>query len=236
MARVVDAPTGSILAIAAHPDDIESWCGGTLALAAGRGATVRLLLATSGDKGSSDPLARPGDVARGREAETREAARRLGLAAVEFLRHPDGELEDTRAFRGELVAWLRRWRPEAVFTFDPERPVPPYLAHRDHRVVGRATLDAVYPAARDPLSFPEHRLLGLSPHNVRSVWLFASDTADRYVDISTSIDQKIDARLAHVSQTVDPDALRDGWRSRFAAVGAEAGLPFAEAFTCLDID
>ena len=236
MVTIVDAPTESVLAIAAHPDDIESWCGGTLALAAERGATVRQLLATSGDKGSADPLARPGEVARRRETETRAAADRLGVAEVAFLRHPDGELEDTRSFRGELVAWLRSWRPDAVFTFDPEHPLPPWLAHRDHRIVGRATLDAVYPAARDPLSFPEQRADGLAPHRVGSVWLFASAAADHYVDISATIDRKIDARIAHASQTVDPEALRIAWRERFAATGREAGLPFAEAFTRLTLD
>src|SRR5689334_10289494 len=154
------------MAIAAHPDDIESWCAGTLARAIDAGATVRLLLVTSGEKGSGDPQALPAEVAARREAEALRAAEILGIADVAFLRHGDGEVEDTRALRGELVAWIRRWRPRAVFTFDPEHPYPPYISHRDHRVVGRIALDAIYPAARDPLNFPEQVREGLQPHKV----------------------------------------------------------------------
>ncbi len=115
----------SIMVVAAHPDDIESWCAGTLARAIDAGATVRLLLVTSGDKGSSDPADTAATVAACREAEALEADRRLGLAEIAFLRHPDGEVEDTRALRADLVALVRRWRPDALFTHDPERPWPP---------------------------------------------------------------------------------------------------------------
>ncbi len=101
----LEPPAGAaVMAIAAHPDDIESWCAGTLARAIDGGATARLLLVTSGDKGSADPADTAATVAARREAEAREAARRLGLADVAFLRHPDGEVEDSRLLRRELVA------------------------------------------------------------------------------------------------------------------------------------
>ena len=127
MPQVIARPPASarILAIAAHPDDIESWCAGTLACACDAGSQVRLLLVTSGDKGSPDPDASPHDVAAQREAETRAAAATLGIAGVRFLRYPDGEMEDTRPLRRDLVTWIRRWRPEIVFTHDPEHPLPP---------------------------------------------------------------------------------------------------------------
>jgi len=225
-----------IMAIAAHPDDIESWCGGTLARAIDAGATVRLLLVTSGDKGSSDPDADPRAIAATREAEATEAANRLGIAEVAFLRHLDGEVENTHALRGELATWIRRWRPEVLFTHDPEHPDPPYLFHRDHRAAGRAALDVVYPLARDPLSFPEHRAADLLPHAVREVWLFASAPATAYVDIGAGFERKIAARLAHASQTPDPAALPTSWRARAATLGAPVGLPLAERFTILRID
>lgn len=234
--QIVEPPTGPILAVAAHPDDIESWCGGTLARAIAGGAEARLLLVTSGDKGSADPHAEPAAVARMREAEAQEAGRRLGLCEVGFLWYRDGQVENTHQLRGEIVAALRRWRPATVFTHDPEHPEPPYLAHRDHRVVGRAVLDAIYPLARDPLMFPEHRAQGLGPHRVQRVWLFASAIADTAVDISHGFDQKIAARLAHVSQTPDAAALPVAWRERASRVGDLAGLSMAEAFTVLDIE
>ncbi len=234
---IVDPPGAvAVLAIAAHPDDIEAWCAGTLARAVDAGATVRLLLVTSNDKGSSDPAATPAAVAQRREQETREAARLLGIAEVAFLHQPDGEVDNTRALRGDLVSYIRRWRPAVLFTHDPEHSFPPYLAHRDHRAVGRAALDAVYPLARDPLSFPEQRADGVEPHAVGKVWLFATTQPDAYVDIAAGFERKIAARLAHESQTKDPDALRRGWQERAARSGAEVGLPMTESFVILGLD
>jgi LmbE family N-acetylglucosaminyl deacetylase len=234
-ALVAPPPPVSIMAIAAHPDDIEFWCAGTLIRAIAGGATVRLLLVTSGDKGSSDPASIPAEIARRREAEALEAANLLGLADVAFLRYPDGEVENTHALRGELVSWIRRWSPAVLFTHDPEHPLPAYLSHRDHRTVGRAALDAVYPLARDRLNFPEHELAGLKPHAVGEVWLFASGVADSFVDIGASLEQKIAARLKHTSQTSDPVALRESWTTRASEIGAAFGVP-AEGFTMLRHD
>jgi LmbE family N-acetylglucosaminyl deacetylase len=223
----------SIMAIAAHPDDIESWCAGTLARAIGSGAVARLLLVTSGELGSNAPNATPEHVAAQREAEARQAADALGLAEVAFLRYPDGSVENTQALRGELVAWIRRWQPQVLFTHDPEYPLPPYLAHRDHRIVGRAALDAVYPLARDRLAFAEQVQDGLTPHAVHEVWLFASSLADAYVDITGGFARKLAARLAHKSQTVEPEALVASWRKRAQQIGEPVGLALAEAFTIL---
>jgi LmbE family N-acetylglucosaminyl deacetylase len=233
---IIDPPGAvAILAIAAHPDDIESWCAGALVLAINRGATVRLLLVTSGDKGSSDPRAIATEVGSRREREALDAARQLGIAEVAFLRYPDGEVEDTRTLRGDLVAALRRCRPTLLFTHDPEHPYPPYIAHRDHRIVGRAALDAAHPLARDRLSFPEHASQGLAPHAVQEAWLFASTVADSRVDIGGSFGRKVAARLAHTSQTTDAEALRRGWHERAARIGAADGLALAEAFTVLHL-
>lgn len=103
--------------------------------------------------------------------------------------------------------------------------------HLTHRVVGRAALDAVYPLARDRLAFAELRSEGLEPHAVREVWLFASAAADSSVDIASSFERKLAARLAHVSQTPDAKALAESWRARAGQIGAPAGLELAEAFT-----
>lgn len=224
------------MVIAAHPDDIESWCAGTLAQSVKQGATVRLLLVTSGDQGSNDPRYERETVGPMREKEALEAAKRLGLAEVVFLKYPDGEVEDNTKLRGELVEWIRRWRPQVLFTHDPVHPLPPYLAHRDHRVVGRVALDAVYPFARDRLAFREQLHDGLEPHAVGQVWLFASSQPDTFVNISDGFDLKVWARLAHESQTVDPEALRKGWLERANRIGEEVGLGMSESFTVLTID
>ncbi len=225
----------SCLVIAAHPDDIESWAGGTVAGLARDGWRVTCLLCTSGDKGSADPTETPTQVGARREAEQRAACRVLGVEEPVFLRLPDGELEDDRALLRLLVRGIRRYRPDLLLTHDAVNPWPPYTCHRDHRVVGRSALDAAYPFARDPLSFPELRDEGLTPHVTPEVWLFCSATPDHYVDIAATLDQKIAARLEHRSQTADAEALARDWRKRAADIGAPVGMPAAEAFKRLTL-
>lgn len=224
-----------VLAICAHPDDIESWCGGTLALLVERGCDVRVAVATAGEKGSADRRLTTCQIAQTRMTEQEAAIARLGIAGVRFLGWQDGAVEDTPPFRAQVVRLLRETRPAIVFTHDPEHPYPPYIAHRDHRVVGRVVLDAVYPAARDHLYFPEQIVEGLEPHEVASVWLFASTAATTAIDISTTLERKIDARLEHHSQTGNDDDLRVAWRARAAAIGHPFGLPAAETFTVVQL-
>jgi LmbE family N-acetylglucosaminyl deacetylase len=219
------------LVLVAHPDDAESWCAGTVARLVDAGAQVTYVVCTAGEKGTPDPEAKPEEVAGQREAEQREACRRLGVAEVVFLGYPDGELEDTPAFRGDLVRQIRRFRPDLCLTFDPIYPRPLYTAHRDHRILGRAALDALYPFARDALQYPEHlREEGLQPHITPEAWLFASSQPDVVVDISATFGRKLAARLAHLSQTGDAAALEEAFRQRAEEIGRSAGLALAEAF------
>jgi len=224
-----------VLAICAHPDDIESWYGGTLALLVERGCDVRVAIATAGEKGSADRRLTPVEIAQTRMEDQKAAIARLGIAGVRFLGWRDGEVADTMLFRAQIVRLLREVRPALVFTHDPEHPYPPYITHRDHRVVGRVVLDAVYPAARDHLYFPEQIAEGLQPHKVASVWLFASTVATTAIDISETLERKIVARLEHRSQTGDPDDLRVAWRERAAAIGQPFGLRAAETFTVVNL-
>ncbi len=232
---VLPPASGCVLAVAAHPDDLETWCAGTLARSVRAGARVVYLLLTSGDKGLRDPGPSPSQVAELRESEQRDAARVLGVGEVHFLRQPDGELENTRDLREALVRYLRLLRPVTVFTHDPVWPDQPYVGHRDHRIAGRAVLDAVYPAARNGRFFPEHRQAGLAPHAVPEVWLFGSAAPNAWVDVATTFEAKIASRLAHASQTRDPASLRTGWRTLAAWTGAPVGLPLAEAFLVLPL-
>ncbi|HEX6122254.1 MAG TPA: PIG-L deacetylase family protein [Ktedonobacterales bacterium] len=223
--------SSTVLVIAAHPDDIESWCAGAVAALTGQGWRAVYVLCTSGEKGTSDPTEAPATVAARREAEQRAAARIVGAEEPVFLRLPDGELEDDHHLRGLLVREIRRHRPRLLITHDPEHPWPPYTTHRDHRIAGRVALDAAYPYARDLPHFPEQlRDEGLAPHAVPEVWLFSSSQPDHFVDISATLDTKIAARLAHASQTVDPTALAASWRRRAEETGRAGGLPLAEGF------
>ena len=198
------------LCIVAHPDDIEFYCAGTVLKLTARGVAVAFLLATSGDKGTSDPAVSSKALAKTREGEQVAAARRLGVEDVEFLRHPDAELVESLELRGELVAAIRRTRPDLLLTFDP---TPAYRYHPDHRVIGRVALDAAWPTARDRLSFPTQG----APHETAEAWCFASPDPDLLVDVGDVLDAKIAARLEHHSQTPSPVRLRYRWR----AIGAE---------------
>jgi LmbE family N-acetylglucosaminyl deacetylase len=198
------------LCIVAHPDDIEFYCAGTVLKLTGRGVTVAFLLATSGDKGTSDPAVSSKALAKTRETEQVAAAQLLGVEDVGFLCHPDAELVESLALRGEFVAAIRRARPDLLLTFDP---TPAYRYHPDHRVVGRVALDAAWPTARDRLSFPT---LG-APHETAEAWCFASPDPDLLVDVRDVLETKIASRLEHHSQTPSPVRLRHRWR----AIGAE---------------
>jgi LmbE family N-acetylglucosaminyl deacetylase len=196
-----------VLCVVAHPDDIDFFCGGTVLRMAGRGAAVDFVLATSGDKGTRDPDLDGSRLAEIREREQRESARVLGARGVEFLRHPDAELVDSLDFRGELVREIRRSRPDVLLTFDP---TPGYRQHPDHRVVGRVALDAAWPCARDRLSYPDAG----RPHETAEAWLFGGARTDLEVDVSEELERKIEARLAHASQTGDPRRLSARWRKQ----------------------
>jgi LmbE family N-acetylglucosaminyl deacetylase len=229
---VATLPIASVLVIVAHPDDIESWCAGTICRFTDAGKRVAYVLCTSGDKGTSDPTLTLQQVAAIREAEQREAARILGVESVTFLRWPDSEVEPTLALRRELVRQVRRHRPDLVITHDP---VPPYRLHPDHRAVGRATLDALFPCARDPLTFAEQiKEEGLSAHTVPEAWLFATEVPDIWIDIAPTLQRKIAARLAHTSQHTDPQELERNWQRRARDVGAAVGLEAAESFKMVD--
>ena len=224
---VATLPIASVLVIVAHPDDIESWCAGTVCRFTDAGKRVAYVLCTSGDKGTSDPTLTPQQVATIREAEQREAARILGVESVTFLHWPDSEVEPTLALRRELVRQVRRHRPDLVITHDP---VPPYRLHPDHRAVGRATLDALFPCARDPLTFAEQiKEEGLSAHTVPEAWLFATEVPNIWIDIATTLQRKIAARLAHTSQHTDAQELERTWQRRARDVGAAA-----ESFKMVD--
>ncbi len=213
------------MAIFAHPDDAEFICSGTIARLAEAGYRVQYVLATSGDKGSDTPTATPEELAATREAEQRAAAEILGVEEVTFLRHHDGEVEVNISFRRELALEIRKGRPDLVLTFDPWQR---YQIHPDHRAVGQTALDAVA-AARDHMYYPEQLSGGLREHRVHNVLLFATDEPNFWVDITTTIEKKIAALLAHTSQ-IRTEGLAERIRERAHVVGQTRGVAYAEAF------
>jgi LmbE family N-acetylglucosaminyl deacetylase len=216
-----------VLVVAAHPDDAEFGCAGTVMKWVQAGRLVTYLILTSGDKGSRDPDQHPGRLAARREAEQRSAAADLGVSEVVFLRHPDGLLENTLALRREIAHQLRILRPHILLTIDPWRL---YQLHPDHRAAGQAALDAVY-AAREWYIFPEQLAGGSEPWRVREAFLFWTDHPDTWEDISCCLEGRIGALLRHASQMgSDPDRVVDRVRRRAAEAGERPGFAAAEAF------
>jgi LmbE family N-acetylglucosaminyl deacetylase len=198
----------SALVVAAHPDDIEFGCAGTVARWVSEGARVTYALLTNGAAGSSDPNMTRQRLAELREAEQRAAAKVLGVEQVEFLGYEDGLLEPSLEVRKEVVRLIRRVRPEVVVTTDPTTRYfgDRYINHPDHRAAGEATLAAVIPGSDTRLAYPELLDEGLEPVKLVAVWLMMNAEPNVVVDIGGFIDKKLESLLCHTSQlSTDPD-------------------------------
>jgi LmbE family N-acetylglucosaminyl deacetylase len=229
---------GRFMVIAAHPDDAEFGPSGTAAGWIAEGSVGWLVCCTSGDQGGEDPDADPLELAALREREQRAAAAVTGYAGVSFLHQPDGALANDLALREMLVREIRTFRPDAVLATDPETLFhgDGGVNHTDHRAAGMAAVDAVYPAARNPMAFPSLARAGLAAHVVRRLYLFWSNHANAWVDISSTVDRKIAALSEHRSQIRDLDALGDRIRAWAAEEGKAIGSPAAESLRVVIID
>ncbi len=223
-----------VMVVIPHPDDAEISAAGTVASWTRAGKKVIYVVTTNGDKGSSDPAVAPREIARKRENEQLAAASLLGVEKTVFLRYPDQGLEDTPAFRKELVRLLRLFKPKTVLTVDPFRRYP---WHRDHRITGQVVLDAVYPFARDYLSFPELLEEDLAPHRVEQVFLWGTEDPNCCFDISLTFELKIEALKCHQSQ-LNKDKLHkmeDWLQKRAQRAAASETFTLGEDFHCIDI-
>jgi LmbE family N-acetylglucosaminyl deacetylase len=218
-----------MMVVTPHPDDAEFGVAGTVVKWTREGRKVVYVVCTNGDKGTSDINMKPPELARIREQEQLAAANLLGVSEVIFLRHPDQSLEDTPEFRKELVRLIRRYRPEVVVTASPYRR---YYWHRDHRITGQVTLDAVFPFARDIFSYPDLLEEGLQPHKVKEVWLWAEDDANYRSDITETFDIKMAALGCHKSQVGEtmPVEMKERLRQWAERMAEGEDFKLAEAF------
>jgi LmbE family N-acetylglucosaminyl deacetylase len=226
------------MVVAAHPDDAEFGPAGTAATWIDAGSVGWLVCCTSGDQGGEDPDADPLELAAIREAEQRAAAGVVGYAGVSFLHAPDGALVNDLALRELLVREIRTFRPDAVLTTDPETLFhgDGGVNHTDHRAAGLAAVDAVYPAARNPMAFPALARSGLAAHVVRRLYLFWSNHPNVRVEIGERIERKIAALSEHRSQIRDFEGLTERIRAWAAEEGGPIGGAPAEAFRLVVID
>jgi LmbE family N-acetylglucosaminyl deacetylase len=206
-----------VLVVLAHPDDPEFYCGGTIARWAASGRHITYCLLTRGDKGSDDDSLSTQELAEIREVEQRAAAKTLGVHEVMFLNELDGYVLPTLDLRRDIVRVIRQVKPQVVVTCDPTNffPSSTYINHADHRAAGQATLDAVYPAARSSLYFPElSQEEGLQPYKVREVYIAGAQHPNITVDITDFFSQLVAALGEHRSQIKDITALEERMRKR----------------------
>jgi LmbE family N-acetylglucosaminyl deacetylase len=239
MADVLDdTEIDRILVITAHPDDVDFGAAGTVARWTDAGLEVTYCLVTDGDAGGEDDGFPRAEVPALRRGEQVAAAKCVGVHDVRFLGYPDGRVEATLALRRDLARVIRQVRPDRVVCPSPERNYARTGAsHPDHRAVGSAALDAVYPDARNPFAFPELRDdEGLAPWTVREVWVSGSPSPNHFVDVTDTFGRKIAALRAHVSQTGHMDDLEERIRTWLTRAAQSAGLDegrLAESFQVL---
>lgn len=229
-----------VLVSMAHPDDIEFICGASVARWAAEGQEVFYVLGTSGDKGSDDPQYTSESLMETREREQRAAADVLGVKDVMFLRYRDAELVADLDLRKQITRAIRTFKPDAVVCQDPAaRYFGRYIQHPDHLAMGEATLAAIYPSARDRLTFPELLEEGLEPHKATEVYVASGgDQVDHFVDVSDYLDKKAAALREHKSQLEDWDPIEmvTRWARDTAAIARQMRYPgandieYAEAF------
>lgn len=232
----LETPTRA-LAIGAHPDDVDFFCGATLAKWAAAGCEVSVLVCTDGSKGTWDREADEAELIATRQDEQRAAAKALGATGeVGFLGWSDGELASGLEQRARVAGWIRRTRPDVVLGHDPWKR---YRLHPDHRNAGWLTTDGVV-AARDPKFFPDQ---AYPNHRPDLLLLFEADQPDHAEDVTGHLEDKYRALLAHESQFestmkagTDPELVRFRQRveARLTAAGDAAGVLHAEVFKLID--
>lgn len=210
-------PPQKILVVLAHPDDPEFFCGASIARWVNSGHRVVYFLLTCGDKGTKDRSIASKELCSIRQREQKAAAAILGVNDVKFLDYPDGSLIPNLELRKDITRVIRQVKPDILLTCDPTTYYfgDSYLNHPDHRAAGQATLDAVYPAARDHLTFLElWRDEMLEPHIVRELWICGTLEPNVTLDVTETWETKILALYEHKSQIGDPEKLAERMRNR----------------------
>ena len=236
----IDPIPSRVLAVLAHPDDVDFGAAGTIATLIDAGAEVTYCIVTDGQAGGSDRTISRSRMAEIRRSEQVAAAAALGVTDVRFLGYRDGELAVTHDLRRDISRVIRQVQPEVVITQSPERNWERiYASHPDHLAAGEATMQAVYPDARNP--FAHMSLLddeGLEPWTVPEVWIMVAHKVNHHVDVTDVAERKFAALAEHASQMPeDFSQVRERVTMWMSSVAEQAGLPqghLAEGFLRVD--
>lgn len=229
-----------VLAVAAHPDDLEFGVAGSIAKWVSQGASAYYLILTNGNKGSDDKSLTNDELRDLRRAEQRKAGQVIGLKDVFFCDYEDGLLKVGDDVKCDIIRVIRRVKPDVVLTMDPTLTYDAnrgFINHTDHRAAGQATLDAVYPLARDWRSYPELASKEkLAPHKVKTILLNNFEKSNYHENITDFIDTKLTALAAHYSQLPDTSKTLAMIKSWASDCGKAAGCKYAENFIRIDLD
>ncbi len=222
--------------IYAHPDDIEFSAAGTAARWAKAGCEVTYVVITDGNVGSHQEGLTSVEVAEMRRAEQEAAAKVASVQECVFLGYDDGLLQPTLELRKDLVRLIRKLKPEVVVCGDPTVffPSNTRINHPDHRAAATAAIDAVFPAAEMPLLYPELEADGFTPHKVSYVLISNPVEPTFFIDISDTLDTKLEALREHHSQ-LDGWDLEEPIRAWAADTGQKVGFKYAEAFRLITL-
>jgi LmbE family N-acetylglucosaminyl deacetylase len=226
--------TKNILVILAHPDDPEFFCGATLAKWAQAGHHITYVLLTCGDKGfnpTTGPDMTPDKLCAIRHEEQNAAAKVIGAESVHILDHPDGYLIPDLDLRRKVVREIRRHKPDILVTCDPQNLFAMYgINHPDHRAAGQVVLDAVFPAAGNPVYFPELLEEGFQPHMPKEIWCSLTSQPNTTMDATDTWEVKLQAILQHTTQVQDVEKLMERFKSRRAQDSTEENPRYEEKF------
>jgi LmbE family N-acetylglucosaminyl deacetylase len=226
-----------VLAVVAHPDDIDFGGAGTVAKWTKAGIEVSYCIVTDGQAGGFEPDRDRSEMPAVRRAEQTAAAGHVGVRDLHFLGYDDGSVEPTKELVRDIVRVIRKVRPQRLLSQSPDRNWSRLaVSHPDHLATAEATVRAFYPAAGNPFAFPELEAEGLTAWRVGELWMMEHPEVNHYVDITDTFDVKIAALMSHTSQHPDPDGLRNRVHDWFAQRAAGAGLPegrLAESFTVI---
>lgn len=224
-----------VLVILAHPDDPDFTCGGTAILMARAGIEITYMILTNGDKGNHNPEITRNQLIAIRKLEQRAAADLCGVKHVIFMGEEDGFLRSTRELRERVTREIRRIRPELIIITDPDRYFSGdnYINHPDHRNAGLVALDAIFPAADNPMFYPEMTDEGYTPHKISQLYIHGHAAPNVRIDITDLVQTKIDAILCHKSQFIEPPEAVRRWMERWGEEQEDGSLKYYEYFKAM---
>ncbi len=221
-----------VLVIMAHPDDPDFICAGTVIQMARQGIEVTYMILTNGDKGNHNPEITRNQLIAMRKIEQRNAADLCGVHDVLFMGVEDGFLRSTRPLRKRVTREIRRIRPQLIICADPARYLvgDSYINHPDHRNAGLVALDAIFPAADNPMFYPDMADEGYLPHKISQLYVYGHPESNVTINVTADIEQKIEAILCHKSQFTEPEKMREWFLKRTDDVDDEGNKRYVERF------